>query len=690
MKTIITAVLIAIFSQISYAQNLDFEWVKKIGDYSSGTNIGRSIITDANGNVYTIGSFQGTADFDPGTGTYNLISAGDNDIFFQKLDSAGNFIWAKRMGGIDHDLAYSISIDTYSNLYITGYFEGTADFDPDTGTTYLTSSGNYDIFIQKFDAAGNFLWVKQTGGASTDYGRSIVVDSNANIYTTGHFSGTVDFDPGIGTAYLSTPNSNFDAFIQKLDSAGNFIWAKRMGGLGQARGLSLSLDANSNIHTTGWFSSTIDFDPGVGISNLTSVGGFDVFILKLDSSGNFIWVNQIGSTQYDYGYSIANDSYGNVYTTGMFYNTVDFDPGSGVTNLTSAGLSDYFIQKLDTAGNLIWAKQMGSTDYDRGSSIVIDKNDNVYVTGTFVDTVDFDPGSGTHNLISHNGSLDIFIQKIDASGNLLSIEQIKGTNREYPYSITTDYQGNIYTTGQFELTADFDPGPGTASLSVINHFDVYILKLSQCPMDSTTDTIVACNYYTWIDGITYTSSNNTSTYTLTNYHGCDSIITLKLTIDTVDTGITSNDPIITANANGATYQWLDCNNNYSLILGSTSQNFIATANGDYSVEVTQIPCIDTSICISISTVNITENILINKISVSPNPVTNQINIKFEKQLDRKHEIAIFNIFGQQLIYKQIDGNTKYSLDVSTLKSGMYFYSIISDGQVLKSDKFIKQ
>jgi hypothetical protein len=225
----------------------------------------------------------GTADFDPGTGTTNLMSAGERDIFIQKLNANGNFIWAKQMGGIKYDEGQSITIDDFGNICTTGNFEDTADFDPGAGTTNLTSLGDRDIFTQKLDTDGNFLWAKQMGGIYTDRGQSITSDANGNVFTIGYFSDLVDFDPGVGT-YNLTSKGWADIFIQKLDANGNFQWTIQMGGTGYDFGQSITTDGNGNIYSTGFFSDTVDFDPGAGTANLTSVHGYDVFIQKLNTA----------------------------------------------------------------------------------------------------------------------------------------------------------------------------------------------------------------------------------------------------------------------------------------------------------------------------------------------------------------------------------------------------------------------
>lgn len=249
------------------------------------------------------------------------------------------------MGGKSDELGQSITTDLYGNIYTTGFFQRTVDFDPGVGITNLTAVDQFDIFIQKLDTDGNFLWAKQTGGNFADRGNSITTDVNGNVYITGYFQDVVDFDPGDGTTNL-TSFGTYDSFVQKLDTNGNFLWVKQIGGTGEDFGSSITTDAAENIYTMGYFQRTVDFNPGAGTANLTSAGSFDIFIQKIDANGNFLWVKQMGGTGEDFGRSITVDADMNIYCTGAFNDTVDFDPGVGITDLTAIWLSDIFVQKL--------------------------------------------------------------------------------------------------------------------------------------------------------------------------------------------------------------------------------------------------------------------------------------------------------------------------------------------------------
>jgi hypothetical protein len=489
MKRIFIIYLIVFGSILTIeAQVPPLQWAKGIG--GSGTEYGLSIAHDASGSAYTTGFFASTVDFDPGPSVFNLTSSGFNDIFISKLDASGNFVWAKQIVGTNtsSDFGYDIAIDPLGNVCIAGQFAGTMDFDPGPGTYTLTAGGVADIFILKLDATGNLIWAKNIGSSLGDVGRSIAVESTGNIYTTGFFNSTVDFDPGPGIFNL-TSAGNDDVFILKLDASGNFVWARQMGGnSGFGDGAwSLALDGLGNVHTIGSFGGTADFDPGPGLFNLTSQGAFDIFISKLDASGNFIWARSLGTTGTEYGNGIAVDGSGDVYTTGYFGPSMDFDPGPGVFNLTAGG-SDIFVSKLNSAGNFVWAKNLGGSGGDVGYSLRVDGSNNVYTTGYFSGTADFDPGPGVFNLTSA-GSTDIFVSKLDASGNFVWAAPFSGTSDDEGRDISIS-SGFILTTGFFAATVDFDPSPGSFTLTSGGNYDIFIHKLANCNSSPTITTAI--------------------------------------------------------------------------------------------------------------------------------------------------------------------------------------------------------
>ena len=457
-----------------------FQWVKQMGGI--GSEQGNYIVVDISGNVYTTGYFNDIVDFDPGSSIYNLTPIDSNDIYISKLNSSGEFIWAKQLGGAGDDYAWSISIDDSGNVYTTGYFSGTADFDPSPSIYNLTSAGFADIYVSKLNTNGDFIWAKQIGGTFVDKAYSITLDDSGNVYTTGIFSLTVDFDPGSGVYNLIAPggcSTSSDIFICKINNSGGFVWAKQMGGIGFEQGNSIAIDNLGNVYSSGFFRETADFDPGIGIYDLTSSDGYGIYICKLNSSGDFIWAKCMVGVGDAYICSMAISDSGNVYLTGSFNGTIDFDPGLNTYNLTTISVYDIFICKINSNGIFKWAKQMvGTTLWNSGKSVSIDQFENVYTTGYFWGTVDFNPGSGNYYLTTTG--TDIFICKLDAIGNFIWAKQIGGMGNDYGYSIALDQLENIYTTGMFALTTDFDPGSGVYNLTNYGSsgtYDIFVHKM---------------------------------------------------------------------------------------------------------------------------------------------------------------------------------------------------------------------
>lgn len=525
---------------------------------------GNAITVDNVGNVYSTGSFGGTVDFDPGPGVANLTSSGSGDGFVLKLNSNGAFIWARRVGGGNDDFPQGLKVDPAGNIYVTGYFSGTADFDPGPADFNLTSLGGRDAFVMKFTAGGNLLWAKRTGGSGEyDTFHALVLDAVGNVYTSGMFAGTVDFDPGPGEFNI-TGAGNSDIAISKLDSAGNFVWARAAGGIGGEQSEGLAVDHSGSIYVTGTFTETVDFDPGTSTFLLTNpYPSSSGFILKLTAGGDFIWAEQPAG-----GFDVAVDDLGSVYATGYFDGTRDFDPSSGVRNLTSAGGVDAFVAKMhqpplsadvsvrvedgrggsdtqsftidlsnrppkivstpvttgfagvpysydvnatdpdddplgysltqsptgmtidSSTGQIAWgvpsndpklgfALSIGGDAQDANDqpAVAVDLAGNVYVTGTFQNTADFDPGPGVVNLSTAGGE-DAFVAKYSATGALVWARRLGGSAVfDRGHGIAVDAAGNVYTTGFFNDTADFDPGSGTFNMTSAGTDDIYVSKL---------------------------------------------------------------------------------------------------------------------------------------------------------------------------------------------------------------------
>lgn len=621
-KLFIPLIVFLLSSLLVHAQTPGLQWVKTMG--AAESQVGYSITTDADGNVFTSGVFHHNVDFDPGPGTSILMEDNFGDIFFQKLDGNGNLIWAKRLGGSSFERETFIDCDASGNMYAAGTYQGFVDFDPGPGIQTFLGEADPEMFVLKLDPAGNFIWAKQIGAPGEQQPQGMVADANGNTYITGIFEGVVDFDPGPAAATLDAGFFR-STFILKLDPNGDFLWVRHLEAPSDdSYGSDIQIDANGNVYTTGWFSGIAQLNTGTPIS-LTSAGGSDIFILKLDSNGNLVWARSMGGTDHDRGKAITVDAE-LVYTAGTFRSTADLDPLGGTANLTSLGQEDVFIQKLADNGTFLWATQLGGVVDDNVNDITVDGDGNVYTTGDFKDIADFDPGAGIVQLTSV-GNQDIFIQKLDTWGDYLWAVAIGGTWSDIGWSIHAEGFDHVYTTGSFGHTVDFDPGSGNTNSVAAGLDDIFVHKLSQEPCTPTagTDVISACNSIIWIDGMTYTSSNTTATHIIPNASGCDSTVTLNLSINPINTSATQANDVLTAVETGASYQWFDCQSMQS-IPGASNQTFVATSNGDYAVAITNNGCTDTSACYTVVAAGIFENGFDTELHIYPNPTSGPLYI----------------------------------------------------------------
>ncbi|MCF6286156.1 MAG: SBBP repeat-containing protein [Candidatus Hydrogenedentes bacterium] len=396
--------------------------------------------------------------------------------------------------GIDGGTAYGedIAVDGEGNVYTTGYFSGTVDFDPSSGTTMITSEGDYDAYVCKLDATGSLVWAKTIGGLYEERSNGIAIDVSGNVYVTGRFERTeriddpdpVDLEEELKRRDESKsyfPLVGWDLFVSKLDSDGNILWTDVMQPTysNDAEGFSIAVDASGNVYTTGYFEATIDFNPAENAEHIVHAWYNDIFVCKLDTSGNFVWVRTVTGGDKGFGYDLAVDDAGNVYTTGAFGGEVDLDPGDGEAMFTSVGEDDIFVQKLDSDGNFVWGRTMGGADDDAANGIAVDGSGNVYTTGSFRAVVDFDPGVGSTNLTGV-GRNDVFVHKLNGDGEFVWVRSPGGLENEFFYGegrgIVVDATGGVYTVGYFDGAMDFDPGAGESILDASG--GVFVQRLS--------------------------------------------------------------------------------------------------------------------------------------------------------------------------------------------------------------------
>lgn len=341
------------------------------------------------------------------------------------------------------------------------------------------------IICYAFPQSPQLGWSRAFGGSEVDFARAVEVDTSGNIYMAGFFEGSVDFDPSAGANILSAAPGERDVFIQKLTPSGDLLWVKQISAgsrIDTVIDKIIQVDLAGNVYLSASFRGMVDFDPGPGnfILNSTTVFDYDFFLLKLDSSGNFLWATQTGAQQNEIFSTIALDDSSNIIRMGYFYGTIDFDPGPGDFSITASSGGDIFFQKLDSAANFLWAKSLGNSEQNYIGALRTDARGNIIASGSFKNSMDFDPGVGTFMLNALNLSYDIFTLKLSPEGNLLWASQIQSENSEFHSNLEVNTQGEIYCTASFSGSLDLDPGPAVYGLTSSNNglnFDGFLQKL---------------------------------------------------------------------------------------------------------------------------------------------------------------------------------------------------------------------
>ncbi|MDP6905891.1 MAG: SBBP repeat-containing protein, partial [Candidatus Thalassarchaeaceae archaeon] len=428
---------------------------------SSSTDTIQSMAMDAMGKTYVCGYFYNTATF----GQMTLTSYGSYDIFVGRLTN-GNWDWVEKAGGSSTDQCQDIAVDDGGNITITGSFYSSATF----GSASLSSTGSYDIFISRLDTNGSWQWSTKAGGSSSDYGYGVAVDNQGNAYVTGYYysSGTVYF----GSITLGTYSYD-EAFVAKLDSSGQFVWAERMYGSYYQRGRDIDVNQNGDLVVTGEFSYRINIGGTELSPSYQSSSYYRIFVAKFDTDGNFQWAQMAGylsSSYSSYGEGVAVDNNGNVAIVARFYYLVDFHTNSNqrIYAYQQSSNWDCLIAKWDSTGNYLWAQVAGGTGTDYCYDIEMDDvSGNISISGMFYGT-----GWFGNTQMSSSGGNDAFLAHIPANGGWDWMKKFGGSSSEYGWAVAM--RGGMHAlAGYFHNTAS--DGTGTTSLSSAGGADGFVL-----------------------------------------------------------------------------------------------------------------------------------------------------------------------------------------------------------------------
>jgi PKD repeat protein len=637
LRILILISFLKIISFDCYSQK--WVWANKIGLDGGGNDYGLAIAKDKDKNVMVTGRVKGNSTFGTGAGAVTLNGFGDRDIYISKYDSLGNFVWARRYGGISSDYGYGIATDKNSNIFITGNIVGPAYFENDT----LKGTQGGDIFAAKVSPSGKLLWAKSWGGTGDDFASSIAVDKEGNSFITGDFYATVIF----GKDTLKSAGNN-DIFITKLDPDGNCVWAKRAGNTGTDDSRSIVINSSgTGIYLTGYYQQTISF----GNKSLTNYGSSDIFLVKYDADGTCIWAKNAGSSYTEYGDAIDLDQIGNLYMTGNYFTALNFGTVSKPVMITAPpGGQGVFLAKYDTLGVIVWAKMIAAgTASALGDGLSVNKFNNPVICGYFEATCNFDGQPHTVEGDSHDG----FVSEFDSKGSIVWFKSYKGIVKNAinaaVHAVITDNTEHTYIAGGFLDTVSFD---GIKLIAAGASSDVLIAKIS--PFVKAEFKSSAREVCTGI-GIEFTDvSRGFPSSWEWSFPGAVNITSTVI------------NPSVTYNSAGK----------YSVQL---------IINNGIERDTILIP---DYITVNDCTVGLNDLNGIASLSISPNPFTESCELTVNGLQSGFGSFKMFNLFGQCVKQIEIRNTQKLQIERGNLSAGVYIYQLYDNNAVVKMGKII--
>jgi uncharacterized delta-60 repeat protein len=385
--------------------------------------------------------------------------------------------WA--VGGVGVGFAYangeSVGVLADGSMFVTGSFMETLVLGRgETAQTILSSSGDFDIFLARYNADGTLDWARRAGGTDSDTAKSVEVLSDGSCLVTGQFTGTA----GFGDETLTATGTN-DFFLARYDADGTLVWVKQVGGT-SVKGLAIGVLSDHSSLVTGIFTGTAMFGFGEGHqTSLTSSGSSDVFLAKYSADGTLAWAKRAGGAGEDACGEISALADGSCFVTGKFAANATFGPGeANATVLTLTGGADLFIAKFADDGSLTWAKKAGGTSNDMGNGVAALSEGSCLVTGCFTGTATFGEGAAAATLTSA-GNTDGFLAKYASGGSLDWVRRAGGTSTDFADDVEALSDGSCLITGYFSGTTTLGPGETNATdLTSVGGTDVFLARYS--------------------------------------------------------------------------------------------------------------------------------------------------------------------------------------------------------------------
>lgn len=388
--------------------------------------------------------------------------------------------WARTFGSTQDDQVAAMAIDGVGNRYVVGTFSGTVDFDPSPKNYLVTSAGKADAFVSKFSFDGSHVWTRAIGGVQDDRATGVITDAaNSNVYVTGIFAGTIVVDAKSGTS-LTSP-SGTGGFVARFAADNTFGWARAFAGSGSASARAITLGSFGDVYVGGSFSGRIDFNnTPAGKDEITSRGQLDGFVTKLAAAGDYRWTRVFAGLADDEVMGVGGDNAGNVIATGYFLGSIDLDPATDVSDTyTSKGGTDFFILKLNTNGQKVWAHTIGGPGNDQPTGLAVNGLGDVLVGGFFERTVAFNASNLAlaSDQLTAVGDRDGFVTEYNSVGSYSWTRTFGGPGRDSVNAVAFGPAGEVYAAGQFVGTVNFNSG-GTDTRTSAGSSDAFLTRLT--------------------------------------------------------------------------------------------------------------------------------------------------------------------------------------------------------------------
>ena len=476
---IIALVILFLSPFLSFSQISTPSWVDDVGGPGSSASIPSFTSVDKQNNVYVTGIYNGTVDFDPSAGVYNLTSVGGSpDTYLAKYTSAGKLIWAVSIGGSGTDQVNSMALDDNGNPTVSGQYDSpTFDADPGTNVYNLQNNGGRDVFLVHFNANGALSWAKSIGGPGNDNGHKVAADHLGNVIVCLQYESTVS----VGGQNFTSSSAGNNGLTVKYDVNGNFLWAINLSDTGDSQSGYVASDLNNNLIITGSFSNNVNFNP-LGASNIVNGNGAAIFLTKYSPAGTLIWVTTFSGTVSNSSGNLCLNSKGEIFLDAPFSQKVTFNSNNSIT---PTGQQDIFLAKYTSGGTFQYVKDIGGTNssiYNYG--IVSGLDDNIYLSGYFSGVIDFDPSPTSTGLLQDHGDQDLFLAKYDSN---LGYKWAFGTGNSncantLGRTVAVDGTNAVILAGSFCSTVSFEGAKCTSVFNVTaqsNIRDSFVAKYVQ-------------------------------------------------------------------------------------------------------------------------------------------------------------------------------------------------------------------